>query len=341
MKQSINDKTIKELEDIFLEKGYQKFRAKQVFRQIHVNKVNDFSKMTDLSRDMRESLANEFEIDKVSLLKTFESKVDSTNKYLFELKDGNIIEAVYMDYKDRKTICISSQVGCRMGCTFCASTKNGLERHMTASELIEEVYSLERLNGDINNIVIMGIGEPLDNYKNITKFLEIITDESGRNLSHRSITLSTSGLTPKIYDLANSGLDVNLAVSLHYATDEKRKKYMPVAKKYDIKGLIKATDYYLDKTKRRVSFEYVVIDGVNNLDSDIDNLKKLLKGKNIHINLIPLNPIEEFKHGKTTNKIINDFKEKLTRNGLNATVRYSMGQDIDASCGQLRNNYAR
>ena len=341
MKQSINDKTIKELEDIFLEKGYQKFRAKQVFRQIHVNKVNDFSQMTDLSKDMRESLLGEFEIDKVSLLKTFESKVDSTKKYLFELKDGNIIEAVFMDYKDRKTICISSQVGCRMGCTFCASTKNGLERHMTASELIEEVYSLERLNGDINNIVIMGIGEPLDNYKNITKFLEIITDENGRNLSHRSITLSTSGLTPKIYDLADSGLDVNLAVSLHYATDEKRKKYMPVAKKYDIKGLIKATDYYLEKTKRRVSFEYVVIDGVNNLDSDVDNLKKLLKGKNIHINLIPLNPIEEFKHGKTTNKIINDFKEKLTRNGLNATVRYSMGQDIDASCGQLRNNYAR
>lgn len=341
MKQSINDKTIKELEDIFLEYGYQKFRAKQVFRQIHVNKVNDFSQMTDLSKDMRESLADEFEIDKVNLLKTFESKVDSTKKYLFELKDGNIIEAVFMDYKDRKTICISSQVGCRMGCTFCASTKNGLERHMTASELIEEVYTLERLNGDINNIVIMGIGEPLDNYKNITRFLEIITDENGRNLSHRSITLSTSGLTPKIYDLADSGLDINLAVSLHYATDEKRKKYMPVAKKYDIKGLIKATDYYLDKTKRRVSFEYVVIDGVNNLDSDIDNLKKLLKGKNIHINLIPLNQIEEFKHGKTTNKIINDFKEKLTRNGLNATVRYSMGQDIDASCGQLRNNYAR
>ena len=297
--------------------------------------------MTDLSKNMRENLAKEFEIDKVNLLKTFESKVDSTKKYLFELKDGNIIEAVFMDYKDRKTICISSQVGCRMGCTFCASTKNGLERHMTASELIEEVYTLERLNGDINNIVIMGIGEPLDNYKNITKFLEIITDENGRNLSHRSITLSTSGLTPKIYDLADSGLDINLAVSLHYATDEKRKKYMPVAKKYDIKGLIKATDYYLEKTKRRVSFEYVVIDGVNNLDSDIDNLKKLLKGKNIHINLIPLNPIEEFKHGKTTNKIINDFKEKLTRNGLNATVRYSMGQDIDASCGQLRNNYAR
>lgn len=341
MKQSINDKTIKELEEIFVERGYQKFRAKQVFRQIHVNKVNDFNEMTDLSKDLREKLIGEFEIDKVTLLKKFESKIDSTIKYLFELKDGNIIEAVFMDYKDRKTICISSQVGCRMGCTFCASTKNGLERHMTASELIEEVYTLERLNGDINNIVIMGIGEPLDNYKNITKFLEIITNENGRNLSHRSITLSTSGLTPKIYELADSGLDVNLAVSLHYATDEKRKKFMPIAKKYDIKGLIKATDYYLDKTKRRVSFEYVVIDGVNNLDEDIDNLKKLLKGKNIHINLIPLNPIEEFKHGKTSNKVINDFKDKLSKNGLNATIRYSMGQDIDASCGQLRNNYAR
>jgi len=341
MKQSINDKTIKELEEIFGQRGYQKFRAKQVFRQIHVNKVNDFNEMTDLSKDLREKLIDEFEIDKVTLLKKFESKIDSTIKYLFELKDENIIEAVFMDYKDRKTICISSQVGCRMGCTFCASTKNGLERHMTASELIEEVYTLERLNGDINNIVIMGIGEPLDNYKNITKFLEIITNENGRNLSHRSITLSTSGLTPKIYELADSGLDVNLAVSLHYATDEKRKKFMPIAKKYDIKGLINATDYYLDKTKRRVSFEYVVIDGVNNLDEDIDNLKKLLKGKNIHINLIPLNPIEEFKHGKTSNKVINDFKDKLSKNGLNATIRYSMGQDIDASCGQLRNNYAR
>ena len=187
----------------------------------------------------------------------------------------------------------------------------------------------------------MGIGEPLDNFANIEKFLKIITDEKGRNLSHRSITLSTSGLTLKIYALADTGLDVNLAVSLHYSNDKKRAAYMPTAKKYGIDGLIKATDYYLEKTKRRVSFEYVVIDGVNNLDSDVDELSKLFRGKNIHINLIPLNPIEEFKHKKTTNKAINDFMKKLTRNGLNATIRYSMGADIDASCGQLRNNYAR
>lgn len=341
MKQTINDKTIKEIEDIFANLGFQKFRAKQVFRQIHVNKINDFDQMTDLPLDMREKLDQDFEIQKVKLLETYESKIDSTKKYLFELNDGNIIEAVFMEYDDRKTICISSQVGCRMGCTFCASTKNGLVRHLSASEIIDEVYELERLNGDINNIVIMGIGEPLDNFNNITKFIEIITDEKGRNLSHRSITLSTSGLTPKIYELADTGLDVNLAVSLHYPTDEQRKEYMPVARKYNINGLLKATDYYLDKTKRRVSFEYVVIYGVNNRDVDVENLTKLMRGKNVHINLIPLNPIEEFKHGKTSKKVINDFKDKLSKNGLNATIRYSMGQDIDASCGQLRNNYAR
>ena len=341
MKQTINDKTIKEIEDIFANLGFQKFRAKQVFRQIHVNKINDFDQMTDLPLDMREKLDQDFEIQKVKLLETYESKIDSTKKYLFELNDGNIIEAVFMEYDDRKTICISSQVGCRMGCTFCASTKNGLVRHLSASEIIDEVYELERLNGDINNIVIMGIGEPLDNFNNITKFIEIITDQKGRNLSHRSITLSTSGLTPKIYELADTGLDVNLAVSLHYPTDEQRKEYMPVARKYNINGLLKATDYYLDKTKRRVSFEYVVIDGVNNGDVDVKNLTKLMRGKNVHINLIPLNPIEEFKHGKTSKKVINDFKDKLSKNGLNATIRYSMGQDIDASCGQLRNNYAR
>ena len=341
MKQTINDKTIKELEEIFKNLGFQKFRAKQVFRQIHVNKVNDFSKMTDLPLDMRGKLNEYFEIERLNLLKSFVSNIDDTKKYLFELKDGNIIEAVYMDYHDRKTICISSQVGCRMGCTFCASTKRGLERNLTASEIIEEVYELERLNADINNIVIMGIGEPLDNFNNISKFIEIITSEKGRNLSHRSITISSSGLTPKIYELADTGLDVNLAVSLHYPTDEQRREYMPIARKYNISGLMKATDYYLDKSKRRVSFEYVVIDGVNNKNSDVDNLTKLMKGKNIHINLIPLNPIEEFKYGKTSKKIIKDFSDKLIKRGLNATIRYSMGEDIDASCGQLRNNYTR
>ena len=337
----INDKTIEEIEDLFKEKSYQKFRAKQVFRSIHVNRINDFDKMTDLPIKMREELKDDFDFDKIEVLKTFESKIDSTKKYLLELSDKNIVEAVYMDYKDRSTICISSQVGCRMGCTFCASTKNGLVRNMTASELIEEVYLLERLNGPISNIVIMGIGEPLDNFVNIKKFIEIITDPKGRNLSHRSITLSTSGLAPRIKDLADTNFDVNLALSLHYADDKKRAVYMPVAKRYNIADLIEATDYYFEKTGRRVSFEYVVIDGVNNLNEDVERLHDLLFGKNIHINLIPLNPIEEFDHKKPAARVLEDFKEKLTRRGLNATIRRSMGSDIDASCGQLRNNYAR
>ena len=338
---SINDKNTSQIEDLFKEKSYQKFRAKQVFHNIHVNRINDFDQMTDLPLKMREELKNDFKIDGVKLLETFSSKLDSTKKYLLELDDKNIIEAVYMDYKDRSTICISSQVGCRMGCTFCASTKNGLVRNMTASELIEEVYLLERLNGPISNIVIMGIGEPLDNFTNIKKFIEIITDPKGRNLSYRSITLSTSGLVPQIYKLADSKLDVNLAVSLHYADDKKRAKFMPIAKKYSIDQLIKATDYYFEQTGRRVSFEYVVIDQVNNLNEDIENLHDLLFGKNVHINLIPLNPIEEFKHDKPKMSALEEFKNKLSRRGLNATIRKSMGQDIDASCGQLRNNYAR
>ncbi len=341
MRVTINDKTLEELEELFLKKGYQKFRAKQVFRQIHVNKVNDFDQMTDLSKDMREELSQKFYFPSVKMEEEFVSKIDSTKKYLLSLDDGNIIEAVFMDYESRKTICISSQVGCRMGCKFCASTKKGLERNLTAGEILEEVYELERINGDINNIVIMGIGEPLDNFKNITKFISLITDERGRNLSHRSITLSTSGLVPKIYELADMDIDVNLALSLHYASDEKRRKFMPIANKYSIRQLIKACDYYLDKTKRRVSFEYVVIDGVNNLDDDVNNLVSLFDGKNIHINLIPLNPIEEFAYGKPKNSALRDFRDKLSRKKLNATIRRSMGSDIDASCGQLRNNYAR
>ena len=341
MKETINDKTIEELEKIFLDLGFQKFRAKQVFRQIHVNKINDFSKMTDLSKDMREKLNQLFSFPKIKILKEFKSKVDKTKKYLLELDDGNIIEAVFMEYNNRNTICISSQVGCKMGCKFCASTKNGLERSLTSAEIIEEIYLLERENSDISNIVVMGIGEPLDNFSNIERFIKIITDSKGRNLSHRAITISTVGLVDKIYELADLGYDINLAVSLHYAFDKKRIIYMPSAKKYKINEIVKACDYYLGKTKRRVSYEYVVIDGVNNLEEDVDQLVKLFKGKNIHINLIPLNPIEEFKHSKTKANIIEKFQKKLTNNGLNATSRRSMGSDIDASCGQLRNNYAR
>lgn len=341
MKESINDKSIEELEKIFDDLAIKKFRARQVFRQIHVNKVNDFYQMTDLTKDLRKKLASIFYFPKLRIIKEFKSKLDETKKYLIELDDKNIIEAVFMDYKDRKTVCISSQVGCRMGCKFCASTKNGLERSLKACEIIEEIYLLERENEDINNIVVMGIGEPLDNFPNLVKFIELITDPRGRDLSHRAITISTVGLVERIRDLAKTKFDVNLAISLHYAYDEKRKKYMPTAKKYKIEDIVKASDYYLEITKRRVSFEYVLIDGVNNLEEDVNRLVEIFKGKNIHINLIPLNPIEEFKHSKTKSTIMAQFQKKLSNHGLNATIRKSMGSDIDASCGQLRNNYAR
>lgn len=341
MKKTINDKSIKELEEIFENLGIKKFRAKQVFRQIHINKINDFYKMTDLSKDLREKLDLIFYFPKLKIVKEYKSKIDKTEKYLIELDDKNIIEAVFMDYGSRKTICISSQVGCRMGCKFCASTKNGLQRSLSASEIIEEVYLLERKNSNINNIVVMGIGEPLDNYDNIIRFVKIITDSKGRDLSHRSITISTVGLVEKIKALANTKLDVNLAVSLHYSSDEKRRKFMPIANKYKLSDIVKACDYYLDKTTRRVSYEYVIIDGINNLNEDVYELVKLFRGKNIHINLIPLNPIKEFKYSKTQSNIMDQFQKKLNRYGLNSTIRKSMGSDINAACGQLRNNYAR
>lgn len=337
----INDKNLNELEELIVNLGEKKFRAKQIYRQIHKNAINSFEQMTDLSLKLRKKLIDNFKFPKINVLKTYSSKVDSTKKYLLQLEDKNIVEAVFMNYDDRKTICISSQIGCKMGCKFCASTKNGFVRNLTVSELIEQVYLLERINGNINNIVIMGIGEPLDNFDNIIKFLNLLTDKKGRNLSHRSITISTSGLCNRIYDLADTDLDIKLAVSLHYAFDYKRRQYMPIANKFSIDDIIKATDYYFKKTNRRVSFEYVVIDELNNTKDDIKELTRLFKHKNVHINLIPLNPIEEFKYEKTKNNVIDKMQENLNKNGLNATIRHSMGIDIDASCGQLRNNYMR
>ena len=337
----INEMTIDDIKSLLLKIEEKPFRAKQIYRQIHKNKVNDFDLMTDLSKDLRSKLKDIASFPKMEYLKTYKSKIDSTEKYLFELDDDNIIEAVYMQYDNRSTVCISTQVGCKMGCKFCASTKNGFVRNLSAAEILEEVYTIERNKGDINNIVIMGIGEPLDNYDNLVKFINIITDEQGRNLSHRSITVSTVGLVDRIYDLANSNLDINLAVSLHYSNDKKREKFMPSAKRYKINDIIKATDYYLDKTKRRVSFEYVVIDNVNNTKEDVEELKNLFFGKNVHLNLLRLNSIEEFKYDKPKENTVKDFCDKLTRNGLNATIRKPMGSDIDASCGQLRNNYKR
>lgn len=339
--QYITGKNIEELENLCEHLDEKKFRATQIFQNIHKNKILDFSQMTNLSLDLRNKLSENYKFHLVDSRLTVESKLDSTKKYLLKMDGLDLVESVYMQYDNRKTICISSQVGCKMGCKFCASTKRGKIRDLSASEIIQQVYFLEHENGDIDNIVIMGVGEPLDNFEEIVRFIKLITHKAGRNLSHRSITLSTCGLADKIYELADTALNVNLAISLHYADDLKRKKFMPIAYKYTINEVIKACEYYFKKTKRRISYEYVVIDGVNNTEQDVENLTKLLYGKKSHINLIPLNPIEEFKYKNKNNDVLYKFKEKLVNNGLNATVRISKGLDIQASCGQLRNVYTR
>ncbi|MDD7382846.1 MAG: 23S rRNA (adenine(2503)-C(2))-methyltransferase RlmN [Peptoniphilaceae bacterium] len=337
--ETINDKNLNEIEILVDKLNEKKFRAKQIYKQIHNNKINDFFEMTDIPLNLREKLSLEYCFSRVKKIHEYDSKLDGTKKYLFELNDGNVIETVFMPYKKRNTLCISTQVGCAMGCKFCASTKNGFIRNLTSSELIEQTYEIERINGDISNIVIMGIGEPFYNYDNLVKYIKIITDKNGRNLSHRSITVSTSGIVEKIYEMANENLDVNLAVSLHFSNDELRRKYMPIGKKYSIEEIVEACDYYFKNTGRRVSYEYMIISGVNDTDKDAFNLHKLFFGKNILINLITLNPIKEFKNYKSDLISTNNFANKLTKLGLNVSIRKSMGKDINASCGQLRNKY--
>lgn len=328
------------LEALMLELGEKKFRANQVFEAIHKKKIDSIDDITVLSKDFRKILSEKAEIYYPEILKIFESKIDSTKKFLLKLEDGQIIETVFMQYEGRNTICVSCQVGCKMGCSFCASTKAGFVRHLSVGEILSQVYVVEKaLNVNINNIVFMGIGEPLDNYENIIDVIYMLNHKLGKNMSQRSMTLSTSGLANKIYDLADLNLAINLAVSFHYPFDKERSQFMPVNKRFPIKDLLKACDYYFDKTGRRVSFEYVLVDGLNDTQRHIDELHRLFKGKNIHINLIPLNEIDEFNYKSSKDKNIENFSKKLNARGINTTLRNKKGSDIDGACGQLRVNY--
>ncbi len=332
---------IEELKSFMTEIGEKPFRATQVFEWIHVKKVNSFDEMTNLSKALREKLAAsaEFLFPEVELKQT--SKIDGTRKYLFKLKDGNMIESVLMSYHHGYSICISSQVGCRMGCTFCASGIGGLIRNLTPSEMLGQVYGAAKEAGvNIDSIVIMGTGEPLDNFDNLVKFLELITDEKGNNLSRRSITISTCGLVPKIKELADLNPGATLALSLHAATQEKREKIMPIAKSYEIHEVLDAFDYYFKKTGRRGTIEYSLVAGVNDADEDAENLHKLLKGKNCHVNLIPVNPVVELGFKNPTKQACLAFQKKLENCGINVTIRRELGRDIDGACGQLRRRYS-
>ena len=332
----LKDFEFNELEKYLKSIGEPKFRAAQIFSWL-CRGAESYGEMTDISKKTREKLEKETYVSTLKIREKYVSKLDGTVKYLFELPDGNCIESVVMRYRHGLTICISSQVGCRMGCRFCASTIGGLYRNLTAGEILNQViFAQKDISERISNIVIMGIGEPLDNYDNIIKFLHNVNNEKGLNIGLRHITLSTCGVVPRIYDLAKENLPITLTISLHAPNDEIRDTIMPINHKYKISELIEACKSYFKSTGRRISFEYSLIHGVNDSAENAAMLAQLIKGMGAHVNLIPVNKVEEREYEKGSQKEINAFCDKLISLGVNATVRRELGSDISASCGQLR-----
>ena len=322
--------------------GEKAFRAKQVYEWLHVKLVDSFEEMTNISKDLREKLQKEYRIPGVHMLERQESKIDSTNKFLFRLDDGHVVESVLMKYKHGNSVCISSQVGCRMGCKFCASTIGGLERNLTPGEMLGQIYQIQKISGErVSNVVVMGTGEPMDNYDNFVKFIRLLTHENGLHISQRNVTVSTCGIVPNMRRLAEENFQITLALSLHGSNQEKRKSLMPVANKYDLTEVLDACDYYFEKTGRRITFEYSLVGGVNDGEEDAEELIGLLKHRNCHLNLIPVNPIKERDFEKPSRKNADNFKNKLEKSGINVTIRREMGSDIDGACGQLRRRYAK
>lgn len=339
-KQDIKSMRLSELEQYLSEIGEPKFRAKQVFDWIHVKKVRDFDEMTNLSQKLREKLKERCELPCVQIGNKLISQIDGTTKYLYQLPDGECIETVLMKYKHGNSICVSSQVGCKMGCAFCASTKAGFVRNLKASEILDQIYETERdLGLRISHVVMMGIGEPLDNYENVILFLELINSPFGANISMRNISLSTCGLVERIDQLAQMGLGITLSISLHAGNDEKRSVMMPVNRRWNIERLLQSCMNYSKITKRRISFEYALIKGENDRIEDAAQLAKMLKGQLCHVNLIPVNQVKETAYQKTDREHVIRFQNELVRRGINATIRRTLGSDINAACGQLRRDH--
>lgn len=343
MKKNALDMSFDELKSYLTGIGEKPFRAGQIFRALH--RGLDFSEMTDIPKILREKLDGDFYAQSVKIIKSLVS-ADGTEKFLFALNDGNVIEGVLMAYKYGSTLCVSTQVGCRMNCAFCASGLNGLTRNLSRGEILGEVITANRYAGGdvagnrkIINVVLMGSGEPLDNYTETVNFLKLVSCPEGINVSRRNISLSTCGIVPKMYDLANENLGVNLTVSLHSPFDGERVKIMPIAKTYSIGEILDACSYYFDKTGRRYIFEYVLIKGENNTERHADELIRLLKGRPCHVNLIRLNEVKERALKGDTDKQAYRFLKLLTDGGLSATLRRKMGEDIDGACGQLRQRY--
>ncbi|MGN0496810.1 MAG: 23S rRNA (adenine(2503)-C(2))-methyltransferase RlmN [Lachnospiraceae bacterium] len=334
----IKSLNLDELTKYLVSKGYPGFRGKQIYDWCHVKLVRSVDEMNNVPKNIREDIRDDFV--SLEVVKRYISKVDGTNKFVFRLFDGNVIESVFMPYKHGNSVCISSQAGCRMGCKFCASTLMGLSRNLMPSEMLDQIYAISHITGErVSNVVVMGTGEPLDNFDNLCKFIEMISNKDGLNISQRNITVSSCGIVPKIYELADKEYTITFALSLHAPNDEKRKELMPIANAYSIAEVLKACRYYFDKTGRRITFEYSLVAGENDRKEDAGQLIKLLKGFPCHLNLIPVNPIKERDYKRTDDSSVEKFKFFLEKNGINVTIRRGMGKDIDAACGQLRKAY--
>ncbi len=326
-----------ELKKLAKDFGQPEFRGKQIYEWIYRG-AESFEDMSNLPKSLRERLAQEAVINSVKICEKYVSDIDETRKYLLQLNDGNYIESVLMKYEYGYTICVSSQVGCKMGCKFCASTLNGWVRNLTAGEILGQVMCVQKdLGQRISNIVMMGIGEPLDNFDNVLKFIELANAPGGLNIGQRHISISTCGLVEKIRELAERKMQITLLISLHAPDDERRSQIMPINNKYSICELMDACDFYIEHTGRRISFEYTLISGVNDNLTEADKLAALVKGKLCHVNLIPVNKVKETGFDKSSRQRVDEFRTRLEKRGISATVRREMGSDINAACGQLRN----
>lgn len=337
MSRDILSMTLDEMTQSFTDCGIQKFRAKQIYEWLHKHLVSGYDEMSNIPKDLRNKLTEEFPIYNCEIARKQVSQIDGTVKYLFKLHDDDFVESVVMKYKYGYTICVSSQVGCKMGCAFCASTLGGFKRSLRAGEILSQLYTAQRDIGErISHIVLMGMGEPLDNFDNVTRFLALITDEKGLNISMRNISLSTCGIVPKVEELLKKKMQLTLSISLHAPSDELRSKIMPINKKYCVDELLAACRKYAAETSRRISFEYAMLSGVNDSDDCARLLASKLKGMLCHVNLIPVNEVAESPFKPSSPERVEKFVSILSKNGINATVRRKLGSDIDASCGQLR-----
>ena len=308
----IKSLSLVQLKNVMIEMGEKAFRAKQIYEWLHQKQAESFDEMSNLSAALREKLKERCVLTTLKMLEVQTSKIDGTQKYLFALPDGNVVESVLMKYKHGNSVCISSQVGCKMGCRFCASTIGGWTRNLLPSEMLEQIYRIQKLSGErVSNVVVMGTGEPLDNYENLLQFIRLLTDENGLHISQRNLTVSTCGIVPKMYALAEENLQITLAISLHASNQEKRAELMPIANKYSIEEVLEACRNYFEKTGRRLTFEYSLVGGKNDTKEDAEELARLIKGLNCHVNLIPVNPIKERDYVQSDKKIIENFKNKL------------------------------